>query len=395
MAVEGPTKPCAHAHHIGSLLRPRKLVQKRIAFQAGECTAEELKALEDEVLPDVVNLQKEIGLSVISDGEIRRGVYTQGMFEGLEGMTLLNRPMDEFMQYLPYVQIFNTIGVPEWMSGFCTSKIRRARPIHVSEFLALKGQVPPEDVQAIKITMCPPTWMHSAHGSEHTYDHAVYENDVDYFADVVKAYREEIQDLYDHGCRRIQFDDAVFCFLCSDSMCSSIEAMGFDHGKLLGTYIEVYNAVTADRPRDLIFGVHTCRGNMKGMHFAEGGYERIAKRLLCELDVDVFYLEYDSDRAGGLEPLRFVPLGKQVVLGLVTTKSGELESIEKVKARVQEAADIIAQGEPPRSYEEALGQLSVSPQCGFASVFEGNAITEEEQKRKLALVVEVARGVWG
>ncbi|KAH9858096.1 UROD/MetE-like protein [Lenzites betulinus] len=391
MAVGGPTKPCAHAHHIGSLLRPRKLLQKRVAFHAGECTAEELRALEDEVLPEVVSLQKELGLCVISDGEIRRGVYTQGIFEGLEGMTFLNRPMSEFMQYLPYVQIFNTIGVPEWMSGYCTGKIRRTRPIHVPEFLALKQQ----EVSAIKITVCPPTWMHSAHGSEHTYDHAVYQSDANYFADVVKAFREEIQDLYDHGCRRIQFDDAVFCFLCSDAMVSSMEVMGFDHEQLLSTYIEVYNAVTADRPRDLIIGVHSCRGNMKGMHFAEGGYERIAKRLLCELDVDVFYLEYDSDRAGGLEPLRFLPVGKQVVLGLVTTKSGELESIEEIKARVRGAADIIAQGEPPRAYEEALGQLAVSPQCGFASVFEGNPITEEEQKRKLALVVEAARGIWG
>ncbi|KAI0639500.1 UROD/MetE-like protein [Trametes polyzona] len=396
MAIDAQAPRCAHAHHVGSLLRPQKLVEKRVAFHAGQCTAEELRALEGEVLPQLVKLQKDLGLATLSDGEIHRDVYTQGIWEGLDGMTFVpNRPISEFMQYLPYVQIFNAMGVKEWASSYCTGKIRRTKPIYLQDFLALKEQVSPEDVPTIKVTICPPTWMHSAHGSEHTYDHAVYETDADYFADVVKAYREEIQDLYEHGCRRIQFDDAGFSFFCSDAEISAMEAMGLDYEKLLSTHIDVYNAVTAGRPRDLIVGVHTCRGNMKGMHFAEGGYERVAKKLLVDLDVDVFYLEYDTDRAGGLEPLRYLPLGKHVVLGLVTTKRGELESLEEIKARVRRAAEIIAQGEPKRSLEDALAQLSISPQCGFASVFEGNPITEEEQRQKLALVVEAAREIWG
>ncbi|KAL1951833.1 hypothetical protein VTO73DRAFT_982 [Trametes versicolor] len=388
-------KRCAHAHHVGSLLRPQKLLQKRIAFHAGQCTAEELKALEDEVLPGLLKLQKDVGLAITTDGEIRRDVYTQGIFEGLDGMTFGNRPMSEFMQYLPYVQIFNAMGVDKWASGFCKGKIRRTKPIYVHDFLAIKQRVDPKDVPTIKVTICPPTWMHSAHGSEHTYDHAVYKNDAEYFGDVVQAFREEIHDLYQHGCRRIQFDDAGFCFFCSEAMISSMEAKGVDHEELLSKHIKVYNAVTADRPEDLSIGVHTCRGNMKGMHFAEGGYERVARKLLCDLDVDVFYLEYDNDRAGGLEPLRYLPLKKHVVLGLVTTKSGKLESLEEIKERVRCAAEIIAKGEPKRSPADALRQLSISPQCGFASVFEGNPITEEEQRQKLALVVQAAKAIWG
>ncbi|KAI0669799.1 UROD/MetE-like protein [Trametes maxima] len=386
----------AHAHHVGSLLRPRKLVERRFAFHTGQCTLVDVKTLEDEVLPEFVKLQKEAGLGVITDGEVRRDVYMQGIFEALDGMTSIpKRPLSEFMPYLPWIPLFSAMGIKEFMSVFCTGKIARTKPIYAHEFLALKQQVSPEDVRNLKVTICGPTWQHLNHGPEYTYDHSVYSNDEDYFADLIKAFREEVQHLYDLGCRHIQFDDAGFSFFCSEVMISAMEAMGVDHEKRLETYIGVYNAVTANRPADLVVSVHTCRGNMKGLHFAEGGYERVAQRLLRDLDVDMFYLEYDTDRAGGLEPLRYLPLGKHVVLGLVTTKSGALESIEAVKGRVHRAAEVVAQGEPKRSYQDALSQLSISPQCGFASVFEGNPITEEEEKQKLGLVVEAAKEIWG
>ncbi|KAI8990529.1 UROD/MetE-like protein [Trametes punicea] len=389
-------KRCAHAHHVGSLLRPKKLVEKRVAFHTGQCTAQELRALKDEVLPGLVKLQQDVGMGVITDGEVHRDAYVQGIFETLEGMTIIpKRPLGEFMQYLPWVQMFNAMGVKEWTSVYCTGKIRRTKPVYAQDFLSLKQHVAPEDVPSLKVTICGPTWQHLSHGSEYTYDHSVYRTDGEYFADLVKAFREEIQELYDLGCRRIQFDDPGFCFFCSDAMISAMQADGINHDELLSTYIDVYNAITADRPADLVVGMHTCRGNMKGMHFAEGGYEGVAKKLLCDLDVDVYYLEYDTDRAGGLEPLRYLPTGKQVVLGLVTTKSGALESIEAIKARVHRAAEIVAGGGPKRTLEEALDQLSISPQCGFASVFEGNPITEEEQRQKLALVVEAAKEIWG
>ncbi|KAI0735071.1 UROD/MetE-like protein [Earliella scabrosa] len=391
-----PAKFIPHVDHVGSLLRPKELLEKRNAFHAGKCSADELQAVEDESVPKLVKLQKDLGLTIINDGEIRRVVYNHGIFETLEGMTVVqDRPFTEYMPYLPYVSLFKGMGVQGFTSVKCTGKIRRAKPIYTHEFLSLKQHVSPEDVPNLKITICGPTWMHLRHGSEYTYDHAVYKNDEEYFADLVTAFREEINDLYNLGCRRIQFDDPGFAFYCSPLTIKGMEAQGVEGEKLLDMHIGVYNAVTANRPADLVISVHTCRGNMKGMHFSEGSYEPVAKKLFQELDVDAFYLEYDTDRAGGLEPLRYLPLHKQVFLGLVTTKSGALEDMETVKARVHQAAQVLSGGEPERSVEDALKQISISPQCGFASVFEGNPITEEEQRAKLALVVEAAKEIWG
>ncbi|OSD03167.1 UROD/MetE-like protein [Trametes coccinea BRFM310] len=385
-----------HALHVGSLLRPKDLLAKRAAFHGGQCSAEELRKLEDQYIADVVKLQKDIGLGIITDGEYHRDVYLHGIFESLEGMVPIpKRSIYEFMPHVPWVQIFSAMGVKEWPSVYCNGKIRRTKPVFAQDFITLKKCVAPEEVPLLKVTMCPPTWHHANHGSEFAYDHSVYRSDEEYFADLVQAFREEILELYELGCRRVQFDDPVFSFFCSKAMIDAMEATGVDHEKLLRTYIDVYNAITADRPADLEIAVHTCRGNMKGMHFAEGGYDRVAEKLFCELDVDVFYLEYDTDRAGGLEPLRYLPPGKRAVLGLVTTKSGELESMEAVKARVARAAEIVADGEVKRPLEDALNQLSISPQCGFASMAEGNPITEEEQNKKLALLVEAARQIWG
>ncbi|KAI0698430.1 UROD/MetE-like protein [Cerioporus squamosus] len=366
------TKRIPHVDHVGSLLRPKELVELRIAYHAGKCSAAELKALEDETVPKMVQLQKEVGLTVI------KAVYNHGMFESLEGMTVIpDRPFTEYRPYLPFVTMFSAMGVEGFTSAKCTGKLRRTTPIYAHEFVSLRKHVAPNDVPNLKITMCPPTWKHLQHGSDHTYDHAIYQNDKEYFGDVVKAYREEIKDLYELGCRRIQFDDPGFAFFCSEGLIAGMKSLKEDYDKLLDTYIEVYNAITADWPADLVFAVHTCRGNMKGLHFSEGGYEHVAEKLFKTLDVDVFYLEYDTERAGGLEPLRYLPLGKHVVLGLVTTKSGELEDLATIKDRVHRAAEIMAHGDPERPYADALNQLAISPQCGFASVFEGNPITEE------------------
>ncbi|CDO71650.1 hypothetical protein BN946_scf184911.g121 [Trametes cinnabarina] len=308
-----------HALHVGSLLRPRELVEKRIAFNNGQCTAEELRKLEDETLPGIVKLQKDAGLGVITDGEIHRDVYTYGIFEGLDGITVIpKRSIYEFM-------IISTMGVKEWPSVYCNGKIRHTKPIYAQEFLSLKQHVAPEEVPKLKVTICSPIWHHLNHGSEFTYDRSVYQNDGEYFADLVQAFREEIHELYELGCRYVQFDDPGFSFFCSSAMIGVMEAIGVDHAKLLSTYIDVYNAITAKRPADLVFAVHTCRGNMKGMHFAEGGYDRIAQKLFSDLDVEVFYLE----------------------------------SMEEIKARVACAVEIVAEGERKRPMDVALKQLSV------------------------------------
>ncbi|KAI0963685.1 hypothetical protein AcW1_000693 [Taiwanofungus camphoratus] len=387
--------PPFRAEHIGSLLRPSKLVAKRLEFEAHRCAAEDFKTVEDEAIPEAVKLQQEVGMKTFTDGEMRRGAYYQGMFENLDGMvTIPARPLAEFKSYVPYVSVLQAMGLTGWPSQYCTSKIKRMRGVHTEDFKFLKGLIPLEDAKYIKITINCPTWMHLRHGSDLTYDTSVYKNDEEYFTDLIQAYREEINELYQMGCRNIQFDDPNFCFFCAESMISGMEVAQVDHEALLSMYIGVYNNILRGRPEDLTVGVHMCRGNFKGMHYSEGGLGRIAVKLFRDLNVDCYYLEYDTDRAGGLEPLRHLPLGKVVVLGLITTKNGTLESIADIKKRVEWAAEIISEGNPKRSKADALHQICISPQCGFASVFEGNPISEEEERSKLALVVEAAKQIW-
>ncbi|KAF9040547.1 hypothetical protein BJ165DRAFT_1490725 [Panaeolus papilionaceus] len=243
--------------------------------------------------------------------------------------------------------------------------------------------------------MCSPTWFHQRHGSDSTYDTSVYKSDDEYFSDLGVAYRAEIRELYEHGCRHVQIDDPTFCYFCSESMLSGMEKAGVDHEALLDTYIRAINYCTRGRPADMAISLHMCRGNFKGgIHFSEGGYERIAFKVFSMLDVDTFYLEYDTERAGDFRPLRYFPPNKTVVLGLVTTKTPKLESVEYLKSRVEEAVDVMSSGCPPRSREHALDQICISTQCGFASVWEGNPIDEEEQRRKLARLVEASKKIW-
>ncbi|PCH33715.1 UROD/MetE-like protein [Wolfiporia cocos MD-104 SS10] len=388
--------PPFRAEHIGSLLRPAQLISARLQHAEGKCSAEALRALEDASIPAVVKLQQDAGIKTITDGELRRGAFYEGMFEALGGMSVLPaRPLSTFKEYIPYVAIFQAMGLTEYTSIYCTSKIKRTKGVHTEDFKFLKTLVPPEDVKHIKVTICGPTWMHLRHGSEHTYDPTVYGSDAEYFADLIRAYREEIEELYELGCRNVQFDDPTFAFFCAESMIAGMEQAGVDHEALLNMYISVYNDILQGRPEDLLVGLHTCRGNYRGMHYSEGGIDRIARQLFNDLNIDCYYLEYDTARSGGLEPLAHLPLNKVVVLGLVTTKSGEPESIATLKARVEEAAEIIARGSPERSKADALNQLCLGPQCGFASVFEGNPITEEEERRKLELVVGAANAIWG
>jgi methionine synthase II (cobalamin-independent) len=243
--------------------------------------------------------------------------------------------------------------------------------------------------------MCSPSWFHQRHGSDLTYDLSVYKNDDEYFDDLGVAYREEIRELYALGCRHIQFDDPTFCYFCSESMISGMERAGVDHEALLDTYIRAINLCVKDHPADLTFGVHMCRGNFKGgIHFSEGPYDRISVKLFNTLDVDTFYLEYDTERSGSFDALKHLPLNKTVVLGLVTTKSSKMETVEELRAKVNDAAEVISQGNPKRSKAEALNQICLSTQCGFASVWDGNSITEEDQNEKLALLVKAAKQIW-
>ncbi|KAL0951278.1 hypothetical protein HGRIS_007989 [Hohenbuehelia grisea] len=325
--------PPFRAEHVGSLLRPRALYDKRVLLDQGKCSPEGLTALEDAAIEQAVKLQQQVGIKSVTDGEMRRAVFFEGVFDKLEGMTALpDRPIAEFKPYIPHIAFLLAAGLKTSPSIYCTGKIKRVRPFYVDPFKHLKSLVPEQDVRLIKMTMCSPSWFHQRHGSDLTYDRAVYKNDDEYFDALGVVYREEIQELYGLGCRHIQFDDPTFCYFCNDAMISGMEEAGVNHEALLTTYIRAINVCVRDRPGDLTVSVHLCRGNFKGMSFSEGSYARIAKKVFNELDVDTFYLEYDNDRAGNFEPLIHFPLDKVAVLGLVTTKTPEVENVAEISA---------------------------------------------------------------
>ncbi|GLB36085.1 putative UROD MetE-like protein [Lyophyllum shimeji] len=388
-------RPPFRAEHVGSLLRPAVLIKKREEFEQKRCSAEELRAVEDEAIRHVVRLQQSVGMKTITDGELRRSVFFEGIFDTLEGMTVMpNRPITAFKSYVPHICLMYKAGVKEAETIFCSGKIRRTKPFYVDDFKYLKTLVSEKDVKYIKITMCSPVWYHQRHGSDLTYDRSVYKTDDEYFDDLGIVYRAEIKELYNLGCRHIQIDDPTFCYFCSEDMLSGMEKAGVDHQALLDTYIRAINVCIQDRPNDLRISIHMCRGNYKGVHFSEGGYSPIAAKVFNKLDVDTFYLEYDTERAGDFAPLGYLPLDKTVVLGLVTTKNARLETVEELKARVNQAVEALMNGSPRRSRQTGLNQLCISPQCGFASVCEGNPVTEEDERKKLALLAETAKQIW-
>ncbi|KAF5385178.1 hypothetical protein D9615_001463 [Tricholomella constricta] len=391
-------RPPFRAEHIGSFLRPSGLFEKRDLFERKQCSAEELRAAEDKAIRHIVQLQQNVGMRTITDGELRRSVFFEGIFDTLEGMTVMpNRAITTFKagQYIPHIRLMYKAGLKEAETIFCTGKIKRTKSIYVDDFKYLKSLVPTKDVKYIKITMCSPSWYHQRHGSDLTYDLSIYKSDDEYFDDLGVAYRAEIKELYDLGCH-IQIDDPTFCYFCCEGMISGMEKAGVDHEALLDTYIRAINVCTRDRPDDLTIGIHMCRGNFKGgVHFSEGGYARIAAKIFKRLDVDTFYLEYDTERAGDFAPLKYLPLNKVAVLGLVTTKNPKLETVEELKVRVDEAVEALMKGNPMRCRVVALNQLCISTQCGFASVWEGNPVTEQDQWKKLGVLVEAARQIWG
>ncbi|KAI0686217.1 UROD/MetE-like protein [Earliella scabrosa] len=388
-------KPPFRAEHCGSLKRPEKLLAKRKEFDTGKCTQEDLTPVEDEAIREVITMQREVGIKSITDGEFRRHMFFDGVFDNLEGMKFMKTvPPEMFMDYVPDVAAFKVIDFKGADSYLCVGKLKRTKPFYIPQYEALKALTAPEEHKNIKITMAAPEWFHLRHG-EYAYPKDVYKNDDEYFADIVIAYRAEIQALYDAGCRNLQFDDPLLAYFCSESMIKGMEERGIDHEALLNTYIRVYNDIVTGHPTDMTIGLHLCRGNFKnGRHFSEGPYDRIAIRLFKETNVDCYYLEYDTPRAGTFEPLKHLPAHKAVVLGLITSKFPQLEDVDDLVKRVHNAANIIASGEPKRTFEEALNQICISPQCGFASHSEGNNIDEHAMRAKLSLVVETAKKIW-
>lgn len=364
-------RPPFRADHVGSLLRPQSLLDLRERVRRGAASAEELRSHEDECIRSAVALQESLGLESITDGEFRRETFHGDFLDSLENV--------EFRQLFPPGST-DPGGHEAPFVAVVTDKIRRpAGGVEVENFKFLKAQTS----RTARQTIPSPTMLHFR-GGRGAIDERAYPELDEFFTDVARVYREEIADLAAAGCRYVQLDDTNLAYLCDEQMREQVRERGDDVDALPQQYARLINDAIANRPDDMAVCVHLCRGNAKSRWFAEGGYDPIAEVLFNELNVDGFFLEYDDERSGGFEPLRFVPKGKKVVLGLVSSKHGEMESKDLIKRRIDAAAQHIP-----------LEQLCLSPQCGFASLSEGNRITEDDQKRKLALVVEIAQEVWG
>ena len=364
--------PPFRADHVGSFLRPQALLEARDRRKKGEITPQALRAVEDDAIRDVVRFQEAAGLEGITDGEFRRTYFHIDFLEQLAGIETKGGISVQF-----HSAAGNVDFAPPVMR--VTGKVRHVKPIQVDDFKFLQSITK----HTPKVTIPSPTMLHFRGGRE-AISREAYPDMEGFFADVATAYRAEVRSLADAGCRYLQLDDTNLAYLCDEKMREGARKRGDDPNELPRRYARLINAAIAERPADMAVCVHLCRGNFKSAWVAEGGYEPVAEVLFNELAVDGYFLEYDDARSGDFAPLRFVPKGKTVVLGLVTTKLGTLETKDALKHKIDEAARQIP-----------LDQLCLSPQCGFSSTVHGNAIALEAQAAKMRLVVETARDVWG
>lgn len=361
-----------HADHIGSLLRPASLLELRRLHAAGRATDSELHAAEDQAIRDVVSLQERIGLPVVTDGELRRRSYHSYFFAHLGDVVPDHVPADEAS---PVSGAPKRAAQPVARIG---SKIMRTKAIHLNDFRFLSTLTE----RVAKVTIPGPCALHFRGGDAAAL--ATAYSDVDaYWDDIVAAFRAELIDLAAAGCEYVQIDETAFAKFGDPEVQAMLRARGDDWRKVLDLYVDITNRVLKDIPAVRI-GVHLCRGNRGGQFHAEGGYDVVAEKLFNELAAHHFLLEYDSPRAGDFSPLRFAPTSKGIVLGLVSTKSPQLEDKDDLKRRIDEAAQFAP-----------LENLAISPQCGFASVDTGNPVSAADQEAKLRLVVETARDIWG
>jgi len=366
--------PPFRADHVGSLLRPPALAEARAAHRSGTLEATALRAAEDTAIADAVRRQQACGLQSITDGEFRRDWWHLDFLAQLDGVTLVDNGGQKFRfagqnEQPPIASVTGRIG--------CGAPIMADHFAYLAACVAANapGCTP-------KMTIPSPSMLH-LRGGRAAISREVYPDLGAFWADVAAAYRVAIAHLAAAGCRYLQLDDITFAYLCDPKIRQNCRDNGDDPDALPRRYAEVINAALAGRPKDMRVTIHTCRGNFKSAWVAEGGYDPVVEAMFST-DVDGWFMEFDNARAGGFEPLRKLPAGKQVVLGLVTTKQGELETADALIRRIEEAAKIVP-----------LEQLCLSPQCGFSSTHHGNALSPEDQWRKLERVVEVARTVWG
>lgn len=365
--------PPFRADHVGSLLRPPQLLAAREQYRAGTLTAAQLKDLEDEAILEVVRHQEELGLRAVTDGEYRRTLWHIDFLKQFANVEIIRSPIK--LNF--HTEHGDIDHAPTALR--VTGPLSRPHPIFVEHYRYLHSvaRVLP------KLTIPSPSMLHFRGGRE-VIDKKVYPDLAQFYADLARVYAEEVADLGAAGCRYLQLDEVNFAYLCDPKLRREVQSYGEDPDRLPHTYAKLINGAIASRPVDMSVCMHLCRGNFEGAWLAEGGYEPVAEVLFNEINVTGYFLEYDTARAGGFAPLRLVPKGKVVVLGLVSSKRGALESKDQLKRRIDEAAKFVP-----------LEQLALSPQCGFASGERGNKLTSAEQFAKLALVVEVAHEVWG
>jgi 5-methyltetrahydropteroyltriglutamate--homocysteine methyltransferase len=368
------TSPPFRADHVGSLLRPPELLRARERYAEGSIPADELRAVEDDAIRRVVAMQEEVGLQSATDGEFRRASWHMDFIYQLDG---ISKDAGHIA-----VRFFNEAGEIEFTPAalHVGGKIGVSETIFGDAFRFLQGCV---TGATPKLTIPSPSMVHYR-GGKAAIDESVYPTMEEFWADLTAAYREEVRRLAALGCRYLQLDDTSLAYLNDPHQREYVASIGGDPDKQHVEYIRHMNEALAGRPDGLAVTTHMCRGNFRSSWAAEGGYEFVAEALFNELDVDGFFMEWDDERSGGFEPLRLVPPGKQVVLGLVTTKRGELEQRETLLRRIEEASRYVD-----------LEQLCLSPQCGFSSTSEGNDLSYEQQVEKLRLIVEVAAEVWG
>ncbi len=362
--------PPFRADHVGSFLRPKYLLEARDRKARGEITAEELRATEDRAITDVVKMQEDAGLQSITDGEFRRTYFHIDFLEQLGGVK---------------TEIPVTIRKPDGSEELAppvmrvVDRVRHVRDIQVADFNYLKSQTR----RTPKVSIPSPTMLHFR-GGRAGISREHYPDLEAFYQDTADAYGAELRALAAAGCTYVQMDDTNLAYLCDPKMQEAARQRGDDPAELPHRYASFINRVVTQKPAGMTLCTHLCRGNFKSTWAAEGGYEPVAEALLSEMNLDGYFLEYDDDRSGDFRPLRFVPPGKTVVLGLVTTKAGTMESKDTLKRRIDEASRYVP-----------LEQLALSPQCGFSSTVHGNDIAMEAQAAKLRLIVEVAREVWG
>ncbi len=368
--------PPFRADHVGSFLRPSYLLAAREQYAKSEISAQQLRAVEDKAIAEVVKFQADVGLQSITDGEFRRTYFHIDFLEQLGGVktdipVTVKKPDGTEELAPPVIRV--------------TAKVRHAKNIQLADFQYLKSQIDALGISGLtpKVTIPSPTMLHFRGGRAGISKEAYPELDPTFYDDVARAYGDELRALADAGCTYVQMDDTNMAYLCDEKMRAAARQRGDDPNELPHRYAAFINKVVAQKPAGMTLAMHLCRGNFKSTFAAQGNYEPVAEALLSEMHLDAYFMEYDDDRSGDFRPLRHLKPGKTVVLGLVTTKFGQLEKKDELKRRIDEA-----------SKHAPLEQLCLSPQCGFSSTVHGNNIAVEDQRRKLELVVPTAREVW-